>query len=450
MKSEAPENGPSSRNSWHAKHSFRIAVMLCVLASIPRILLQTTLIQSPRGDNYWDLAQSVKNEFEFVVRPDDQNPPQTEFDMRKSFYFDNVPTAHRLPATPILLAILLWISGDSVLFVTIIHAILTSMVSVVAYLTLRNVGKPDAGVLAGILWALWPYSVLVGLSLMSEPLALYCMATLIYLSTLKTIDLKIAIMAGIVVGISVANRSESLLFGILYLISLGILKKSWRKYLILIVTITALIQLPWLYRNYRMFGRPVMNNLSGFVLWIGNNPWTQGFYDYHFALNDPQMKYVSDRFPDLWQVDEATRCDYFKRATMEYLTEMARSNPARIVSLYGWKALYFFALPTYFHKMYAEELNWKGLLLDYSIPIFLIPFKMMFLYCLFRKRPDADEFFFVLPFVFIFAISTLAFPTTRYEYAYDIGMILFIASRCSPWLTAKLTSNPSIAGRPSA
>lgn len=449
MLSDVTQLDPSAIGRSRIGHPVRISIVLFVLALIPRMVLISSLKTAQKDDCYWELSGSLIDESEFVVRP---KVPQTEYDRMKGYYFDNVPTGHRLPATPVFLAILRLVSGDSDTFVKIFHAVLTSLVSVLAYLSLRNLGKPESGILAGVIWAFWPYSLFYGhyLAFMSEPLALYCVATLTYLTTLKSVDRRIAAFGGVVLGICVANRGEGYLFAAFYLVSLAILKPQWRKYLVMMAVIAALIVAPWIYRNYRVFGHPVMNTLSGYLLWTGNNPWTNGTFPSEDSLDDPEMRYVEERFPDLWKVDEYTRSKVFGKAARDYLLETAKSDPARLVTLFGSKILYFYALPRYLEDVDSvRDLNLKGKIIEYGIVVFLTIFKTIFLYCLYKKRPNADEFFFVLPMAFILLVAILIFPTVRHEYSYDVGMILFVASRWSPkmpWVVDSGTEPANIAG----
>lgn len=400
------------------------SIVLFMVSFFPRIVLYTNP-DVVKDDCYWDLALSLKEDYSYVIRT---QTPETLNDRRKAFYFDNVTTGHRVPATPLFLAATISLFGESTETIQMIHAILTSAVSIVIFFTLDNLGKPKAGFLAGLIWSFWPLSLFYGsyISFMSEPIALYCMSFLLYASTLKNPPKKLAMLTGFVIGTSILNRSEYLIFTVLYMTLLAIQSLQWRKEIPIMIFITTCTVSPWLIRNWVYFGKPTMTTLSGYALWLGNNPWTKGTFDTHDSLDDPQMLFVKSQFPDLWQVDELTRSNYFKKATRHYLVDVAFSHPARLITLYGGKLIYFMTMPVFLFDSW-RQLNFTGRAIETIIIASTALFKFLFVYFLITKGVAKEQTFFVLAAFVILAVSLMVFPGLRYEYPFDIAIIMFVS-----------------------
>jgi hypothetical protein len=417
----------------YSKKTIIIAVIVFLVAFLPRSVCYLNENVS-KDDCYWDLSLSIRNSMNYKVLT---WPPQTKFDRLKAYYFDNVTTGHRVPATPIFLAITGEIFHGSIKSIQFTHAILTSLVSVLMFMTLNNLSRPKAGVVAGIIWAFWPYSIFWGhyLSFMSEPIALYCISILLFMSTLQKVTLKLSVITGLVIGISILNRSEYFIFSLVYVCALIVKFRKWRKHASVIFLVAFLVVSPWIIRNYVVFGRPVMTTLSGFAQWLGNNPWTYGTCNSNDSLDDPQMIYVSDRYPDLWEVDELTRSDYFKKATRDYLIKIFSSNPRRVIELYGSKLIYFFLSPTFLSDTW-DDLNLKGKIIELLVTLSTTLFKALFVFFCFTKKKDETDFFFLFPMAIIAFVSLAIFPGVRYEYPYDIAMIMFVSLKLEPSLSS--------------
>ena len=150
-------------------------------------------------------------------------------------------TAFRPPAYPIFLAAVYWIFGPSLEWARLANALVgTGIVALIGVISLQ-VWNQRVALIAMALGAVYIPLILVGQSVMSEPLFVLCM-----LGAIACALKRWALAAGVLMGLAILGRANAL---ILLLPLAWAVWKGPRPALIMIVA-AALTVIPWTIRNY--------------------------------------------------------------------------------------------------------------------------------------------------------------------------------------------------------
>lgn len=210
---------------------------------------------------------------------------------------------------------------------------------------LRDNSAAWIGVLAGALYACYPYLVFQNLTLIDTPffmLLLYAFVLLIVpLRERERLDRGtwlLAISAGIVLGLSLLARPilpPLALFAALWFLFRrwgGLRAALWQTFarLLPVALVGALVLLPWIARNYALYDAFVpMTTTSGANFWQGNSPFTVPFFRAGY-----DVQWTS---PDLTTPDPYSREADAERFALAFA--YLRENPDRIPELLWVKFL---------------------------------------------------------------------------------------------------------------
>jgi hypothetical protein len=85
---------------------------------------------------------------------------------------------------------------------------------------------------------------------------------------------------------------------------------------------------PWLVRNYQLLGRLVLTTDAAHVVWLGNNPWSNGTYSDQEGRR--VIRYADPAFRErLLRSSELEQADLFWQATVDFVT----AHPGRFAAL---------------------------------------------------------------------------------------------------------------------
>ncbi|HEY9207788.1 MAG TPA: hypothetical protein VIP31_01900 [Acidovorax sp.] len=105
-----------------------------------------------------------------------------------------------------------------------------------------------------------------------------------------------------------------------------------------IFSLAFVLLLPWLHRNQRVVGSPVLNTNGGFNLYLGNNPGATGYF---VSIADTPMGAT-------WQQLRATEGEYGASENLKNnAISWIKNNPAEFLSLTAKKAALFWWPPTH-------------------------------------------------------------------------------------------------------
>jgi 4-amino-4-deoxy-L-arabinose transferase-like glycosyltransferase len=218
-------------------------------------------------------------------------------------------TAYWPVGTPAIYGLLYSIFGqnyDVIVFANIFVGVLTTYF---IFAIAQNWFGSKCAIISSLIYALWPSQIEFTTILASELLFnLFVLAGIYFWVTISTQKLASLILGGVFFTAAAYVRPIALLIPFILIFIVFLDKKNIKKtFLQLIVTIIVMASLiaPWAYRNFQVFGEPVLISTNGGpVLWMGNNPDSNGEY-----MPLPNIKFES----------EVERAKYFKAEAIQHI-----------------------------------------------------------------------------------------------------------------------------------
>ena len=191
--------------------------------------------------------------------------------------------AYRPPLYPLFLSVPVWAGKSFYLFV-IMHAIVGTGTVLCAYLIGKELFNHATALVAAAMTAVYPYFVNHDTALQETSLFTFLTALtiLLLLKTRKAQSNWAAVWAGLLMGSALLTRATLAPFVPLafawVLLYGGENKRMRLRRTFLLALVFCLTLAPWLWRNQKLFGSPVLTTLTGLTLWAGNNPLTFSAY----------------------------------------------------------------------------------------------------------------------------------------------------------------------------
>ncbi|MGE0350262.1 glycosyltransferase family 39 protein [Hydrogenophaga sp.] len=199
------------------------------------------------------------------------------------------PTAFWPPGTTFLHAVVYWLFGFNYFPVVAVNIGLSlALIVICARLAARFWGTRIA-TLTALTLALWPTLVMYPTILASElPFLVLTLLALDVWSNENVRPLRKGLGIGLLLGFAALVRPQALLLPLLYafcvVANAGMTWAATRSQLRLLITVgivMAIVIAPWTWRNYQLYGEPVLISTNGGItLWMGNTPGTDGRYMY--------------------------------------------------------------------------------------------------------------------------------------------------------------------------
>jgi hypothetical protein len=353
------------------RHSYRLSISITLIALCIRIVFVT--VYTPRSplaggdqDAYWSFAEGILagNGFRATLEP---------------------WLADRPPAYPYFLAAVFAIFGKNKSTVLVVQALLGSVACFLFCLSVMRIGGIIRGAWAGLLFAFLPAFLIFLNQILAESLYIFLIITFLFsLICLDKVPIIQWILTGILLGLIALTRREGLFFGVVivapYVFQVMKTKQFHRAVLGLFSLL--LVVMPWLIRNYEIFGVPLLSTSTGVNFLVGNNPESTGGY----AL------------PDAWARELGSRTELERdQRAWELSLGWIRENPSAWLSLLPRKVL----------LLYGPS----GNLLSDIADLFIVTFTLIGLWKLVKSREK--------PIIVLWASSVLALGTT-------LGAIVFV------------------------
>ena len=190
-------------------------------------------------------------------------------------------TARRAPLYPLFLAGMHLLFGKSFMAVALFQAIIDTISCYLIYLIAMKVFESGlVAIISALFYALYlPGIKFVG-AILTETLTVFLLLifVLTLLRALDTLDWKIFLLSGIVLGVTSLCRPTTLLLPFFLILVLPLLLKRNVKIVALVKNLailaigTAIIISPWLIRNYQVFSAVVPGSTGGGdAFYIGNH-----------------------------------------------------------------------------------------------------------------------------------------------------------------------------------
>lgn len=273
----------------------RTILRVCFIALLLRVVWGGVVPVEPVSDSqaYLTFAQNVASGGAYGWRPDE-------------------PSAFWAPGTSLVYAALFRVFGEGFRSIVVLNVILgVAGVWLTMVVGARLLGA-RAGMIAGVIAALWPFHIqfttILASELLCTTLSLGGMAAWIFWKDRPAARI---IAGGVLFAAASYARPTALLVPVI-IAGLDFLRGPDRARTFIHAALLGLVMAatiaPWTIRNARVFGQfvPISTN-SGSNFWMGNNPDTTGTYQ-------PLPEWVEG-------MGEVERDRALKRAAMEYIAE---------------------------------------------------------------------------------------------------------------------------------
>ncbi len=243
-----------------------------------------------------------------------------------------------------VLAPVFFLFGENLLAARLFNLALGGMAIALCYMVAKEAGAGRIGrLLAAAIWALYLPASVYGVYLLKENLMVPLMLGVMWcaLRLAKEPSPKVAIGCGALFGLIALTGNAALSLAGVVMLALVFSPAPAMKRMTLSVLILALaiaVPAPWMVRNMRVIGAPVLNTNGGFNLYLGNNPAATGMF---VSIADTPR---GPTWGALRKTGEIQAAETLKEEAIAW----AKAHPAEFLSLAFKKAAYFWTPP--FHE----------------------------------------------------------------------------------------------------
>lgn len=328
------------------------------------------------------------------------------------------------PLYPLLLSGLYELGGHSALAQRSLGLVLGTITLVLVALLGRRVGGPRVGLVAALLYAIYPLMIAVDGDLMSETLYGPLIASMLLASfaVLDRPSVRRALVLGALIGLASLTRSEGLLFVVFLALPVAWrARPSWRgRGTLALATLVAfaLVLAPWVIRNQNAFGRFVLVSTNDATVLAGANCNSA----YHGVnLGGWDFTCVAPRTT----TNEAAQAAIWRRQGLDY----ARHHISRLplVMAVRFARVWDLWQPRRQARDFAEGrlvgVEEAGVLVYYVLIGLAIPG----LYAL-RRRRDSVLLVLLAPAVVVSVSAVLGYGIPRLRHAFEISLLVLAAA----------------------
>jgi len=272
--------------------------------------------------------------------------------------------------------------------------------------------------LCGLVYALHPGFIIYTIKLHEFIFVQFLMLALIYLILMR----RNIFLIGILIGLGFYVRSVFIFFippFFVYTLWKYRLRESFNKAIILI-TITLIAMVPWVYRGYKIYGRFILQTHAGKAFWQGNCPFTSGS---SLTKDNRDILLVApEEFRNkVFSLNEIEQNDFFRNEAIRYI----KANPSRFIKNTIRKFYYFWWFSPQAGLWYP--FSW---LIIYKVFYSLMALFFIYgAYCIFKHRRTIDLAAVIFMFSFVFLVSALhSFVYVEIRHRWMIEPIIIIIS----------------------
>lgn len=183
-----------------------------------------------------------------------------------------LPDAIRTPAVPVFFMVHRAVFG-SYLPALVTQSIIIVLAAYGVYLIGRRLGRERAALVAMVLMLITPFSLLVSIRFLSQPLFVFFLvfATYFWIRYLQDGDRRSLIFALVLIPLLALTRPIAIFMPVPFIVSYLYMKRSWKIPLLIVAVFVAVIS-PWLYRNYHLFGHASLTSQGPVQLYFFDLP----------------------------------------------------------------------------------------------------------------------------------------------------------------------------------
>jgi Dolichyl-phosphate-mannose-protein mannosyltransferase len=332
---------------------------------------------------------------------------------------DPVPSAHKPPLYPLLLALVALFGATGHIPFQVISALVGTATVVVCALLAHRIAGRRAAILTAAIGAAYPVFVVADASLRAESLYGLCIAlTLLaaYLAWERPTTWRLVAL-GAIIGLATLARSEGLallvLIGVPIVLMRGSPGRAWR--LAVLAGACALVLAPWLIRCWIVFDQPVLISTNSGDLIAGANC---------------EDVYSGSRIGS-WSFDCATGVSGDNEAEVaselrERGFDYARDHADRLPAVAAARALrpwgFFDPAGEVSAKTFGEgrsrTANWLGLAACWALlALAVVAFVVL-------RRRGQPLFILAAPFVLVVVVSVTSYGILRFRAPADVALVV--------------------------
>lgn len=343
-------------------------------------------------------------------------------------YPNGVLTAYWPVGTSAIYGFLYYMFGQSFTVIVVFNLIVALLTTALIMLIADKWFNQKTAIIAGIIYVFWPSQIQFTSVLASELLFnLFMLAGLYFWPHKLSSKYLPLIIAGIFFAFATYIRPIAVLIPFILIATSFINQpKFWLHFKIFIcVSLTMIVVIsPWSYRNYQLFDSFVLISTNGApVLWMGNNPESNGEYmplpDIEFSNEVERSSYFKQQAIDhiksepmlFLQRFSKRFVDYYKSETIGVhwnktgITKALGENwltPLKVQSTIYWTVILILAL----YGAYKILTNQREKRVYLTNPAFILITYFTVLHCIIAS---GDRYHFpIIPFLAIFSAYTLS------------------------------------------
>jgi 4-amino-4-deoxy-L-arabinose transferase-like glycosyltransferase len=255
-------------------------------------------------------------------------------------------TSSHAPLYPYFLSIFYGISQKPHIFIIIqlIQIFLAAFTILIMYKTARLLFGEKIAFLTALGVAIYPPFIYYSIKITPATFTLFLTSlTILLFLKIKKGNPGLAILGGVVLGLSILNEPVTLIIYPVVVIWYFIKNNSIKNFLILIIT-SILILVPYTVRNYSIHhGFVPITTQFGINFWIGNNPRATGT-DYYkvYSIKQGNSVLMTQTLPrktrlDLNKKAEIERSEFFLKQGIAFV----KQNPGQFIKLTLKKFYYY-------------------------------------------------------------------------------------------------------------
>jgi 4-amino-4-deoxy-L-arabinose transferase-like glycosyltransferase len=357
-------------------------------------------------------------------------------------------TAYRTPVFPGLLALHFRLFGPSEFYPRLTLVFLSAFTCVLIMIVGRRLISPQAGLVAGACWALWPPALLSWYAadrFYSESLGIFLLFASIVASLRIPDRLHVApaVIAGLLMGLAVLTRGFLLLVIPVSMVFLALLPAAPARRVQLAGCFLVGLALPlwlWIGRNWLVLGRPLLSTQTE-AFYLGNNSWAHGSFSgdmFTLGWKSPQLELMEQRYPRFRQMSELERADAFRTQGRLFVLQ----NPSRFAALVVRKTLIFWSpLQDWKWGAYRHHFAWAVALPFFALGIVSVARSL--------SRPAIALL--VGPILAVYGAVLMTYAHDRYRFTIEPFVLLIAAAGLmAVWNVGvrRRTSNPDFPSLP--
>jgi 4-amino-4-deoxy-L-arabinose transferase-like glycosyltransferase len=410
-------------NAYLVKHALTLVVLIAFLARIALLIVGKTYI-FPEN---WPGAYETGNIAAAIAETGTFSSP---------FGTDTGPTAWMMPGYPFLLALIFKVFGtysvSSAIMALLLDCIASVLTLIPIFFMTNQLYDRKAALVAAAIFCFYPPSLWHATGRIWDT-TLFTMMSLFLLNFLMTIEntwtLKTAMLAGFFFGIVAIFKVI-----ILALYPFVFIQILWQKSMALkarlqqigLLTLMILLILsPWIWRNYLVFGHPLLRSNFGLELKLGNNSGAEAYMQIH-GRGKIEMHHPIIKKDELEKYRDMGELAYTASAGNEALA-FIRSHPHGFVQLTIQRILYFWVRDLDLNKGLKGYFGIRSKKSAFTTVIYILPLPFMLLgiiIALRGQRPAGVLISYLILFPMVYYITHVR---QRYRFPVEPVMLIFAA-----------------------